>query len=176
MEGLQRRDARWLKLVRKGSYFTSYSSSDGSAWQLVGRQRLPLNSCLFYGVAAYSPDASRIITATFSEVRLSGFAVAPVQEVYPFDVSIEPSLAAFPNPCDGKRITVDIYSPVSGETMLRLIDGQGRLHWQRPVALIAGQNRELLTPGRLSPGMYFLTVGVEGQQLTEKLTVQPLKW
>ena len=76
-----------------------------------------------------------------------GFAVAPTEEVYPFDLSVEPRLTAFPNPCNGERFTVDIYSPVSGEKMLRLFDAQGRLHWQRPVALIAGQNRELLTPG-----------------------------
>lgn len=62
----------WVRLVRRGSLFTSYSSSDGQTWQLIGSatiRRMPTN--VLIGLAVTSNDNARLCTATLDNVTIS---------------------------------------------------------------------------------------------------------
>ncbi len=66
------RAPHWVRLVRRGNVFTSYRSSDGKTWQLVGTatiRRMPSN--VLIGLAVTSNDNARLCTATLDNVTVS---------------------------------------------------------------------------------------------------------
>jgi Bacterial Ig domain len=59
----------WVRLVREGSLFTAYQSTDGSTWTLVGADTLSyLPSMMYVGLAVTSSSNSATATATFTNV------------------------------------------------------------------------------------------------------------
>jgi N-acetylneuraminic acid mutarotase len=69
----------WLELVRNGSAFTGYSSTDGVNWTEVGSVVIPMFNNVQAGLAVTAHNNSKICTATFSNVKLnlSGAASSP---------------------------------------------------------------------------------------------------
>lgn len=65
----------WLKLVRKGSLFTAYQSSDGSTWTTVGSQTVSIGSSAYVGVAVTSHDASQRTTSLVTDVTVAEAAL-----------------------------------------------------------------------------------------------------
>jgi len=62
----------WVKLVRSGSTFTGYVSSDGVTWTSVGSDSLTMGSTVYIGLCDTSHNASLISGATFNEVSVNG--------------------------------------------------------------------------------------------------------
>jgi fibronectin type 3 domain-containing protein len=60
----------WLKLVRVGSTFTGYASSDGVNWTLVGSKSITMNATISVGMGVTSHKAGTLTTATFDNVSL----------------------------------------------------------------------------------------------------------
>jgi regulation of enolase protein 1 (concanavalin A-like superfamily) len=61
----------WVRLVRKGTLVTSYSSTDGATWTTIGSATLGLSSTAYVGLAVNSLDATARATAKFSNVRVT---------------------------------------------------------------------------------------------------------
>jgi hypothetical protein len=61
----------WLKLVRSGNTFTSYRSTDGVTWTLIGSQTITMGSTIYVGLAVSSHKAGTLATATFDNVSVS---------------------------------------------------------------------------------------------------------
>jgi hypothetical protein len=62
----------WVKLVRSGSTFTGYASSDGVNWVQVGSSQtitMPQNVCV--GLAIIRNGNTRLTTATFDNVSVT---------------------------------------------------------------------------------------------------------
>ena len=70
----------WLKVSRSGSSFSSYTSSDGVNWTLLGTsQTISMAQNVYVGLAVNSGTASALATATFDNVSVSSAsAPAPV--------------------------------------------------------------------------------------------------
>ncbi|HYF49202.1 MAG TPA: PKD domain-containing protein [Planctomycetota bacterium] len=62
---------QWLKLVRSGSTFSGYSSSDGVNWTLIGTDTVSMTSTVYVGLYATSISSS-LVTATLDNVSISG--------------------------------------------------------------------------------------------------------
>ena len=61
----------WLRLIRRGSTFTSYSSSTGSSWATIGSATISMSSTALVGIAVSSRDAAALATATLTNVTVS---------------------------------------------------------------------------------------------------------
>ena len=70
----------WVKLVRSGSSFSSYSSLDGITWTPFGTsQTINMGQTVYVGLAVSSGSTSTLATATFDSVSIdSTTAPAPV--------------------------------------------------------------------------------------------------
>jgi len=64
------RAPRWVKLTRSGDTFSSYESSDGLAWTLVGTDTIPMAPTVYVGLAVTSHTSSSSATCTFDSVAV----------------------------------------------------------------------------------------------------------
>jgi regulation of enolase protein 1 (concanavalin A-like superfamily) len=60
----------WVRLVRRGSVLTSYWSTNGSTWSMIGSQSFALGSTAYVGLAVSSHNATMRTHAQFSNVRV----------------------------------------------------------------------------------------------------------
>ena len=68
----------WLRLVRQGSQFTGYLSSNGTSWTSIGSATISMTSSVFVGLAVGSRVDSTLATATFTNVQVgTGSGTAP---------------------------------------------------------------------------------------------------
>jgi regulation of enolase protein 1 (concanavalin A-like superfamily) len=63
---------QWIKLVRIGNTFSTYISSNGSAWTLVGSSTVAMGATIDIGLAACSQNLSTTEDAIFKNVSVSG--------------------------------------------------------------------------------------------------------
>jgi galactose oxidase len=61
----------WLRLTRKGSVITAYSSSDGSTWVQVGAATVNATDPVTIGLFVCSHNAASLSTATFDNVTVT---------------------------------------------------------------------------------------------------------
>jgi len=62
----------WVKLVRSGSTFTGYVSSNGVNWTSVGSDSLTMGSTVYIGLCDTSHNAGLISGDTFNEISING--------------------------------------------------------------------------------------------------------
>ena len=70
----------WVKLVRKGSTVTAYSSSNGSTWSTIGSQTVALGAAAYVGIATTSHNTSSSTTATVSQVTVNPLSLPAPQQ------------------------------------------------------------------------------------------------
>jgi protocatechuate 3,4-dioxygenase beta subunit len=58
----------WVKVVRSGSTFTGYYSSDGVAWTSMGSVTISMGSNVYLGLGVTSKKSGTLCTATFNNV------------------------------------------------------------------------------------------------------------
>ncbi len=61
---------QWLKLVRSGSIFVGYYSSDGANWNTAGYAWFSMPTTLDAGLAVCSGNTSTLTTASFDDLLL----------------------------------------------------------------------------------------------------------
>jgi len=64
----------WVRLVRSGNAFTSYSSTDGVTWTRLAGTNVTMNLVAKAGLAVTAHDNTQLNTATFDDVSLSPIA------------------------------------------------------------------------------------------------------
>lgn len=62
----------WVRLLRSGSTFTAYASSDGVTWTLVGTDTIPMAASVYIGLVLTSHANTVLDTAMVSSVSGSG--------------------------------------------------------------------------------------------------------
>ena len=62
----------WVKLVRSGTTFTAYRSSDGVNWQSVGSETISMSSNVWVGLVLTNQSTSASCTATFDNLSAPG--------------------------------------------------------------------------------------------------------
>jgi len=61
----------WIRVVRNGSTFTGYFSSDGVNWTQQGTVSISMASNVYIGLAVSSRNNSQLCTATFDNVSVT---------------------------------------------------------------------------------------------------------
>jgi hypothetical protein len=62
----------WVKLVRSGSTFSGYASSDGVNWVQVGSsQTISMAQNVYMGLAVSANNNSAVVTATLDSVSVN---------------------------------------------------------------------------------------------------------
>ncbi len=68
----------WLKIVRKGSTFTGYSSSDGITWTQIGSTTINMGADVYIGLAGGGQSFGQLATSTFDNVSFVPSVAATV--------------------------------------------------------------------------------------------------
>lgn len=163
---------QWLRLVRNGSTFIGYVSSNGVNWQQVMVANLALPSCVQVGLFVQGINVNSTATAVFSDVNimplpLAASAVADGERL--FDTPLEFSL--FPNPTQndlnvklgeeflGKQVTLQVSNQLGQTVMVRKIASVENLI-------------ETISVNQLPHGVYIMTVRTDDHHsLTKKFIV-----
>jgi hypothetical protein len=109
----------WVKLVRSGSQFSAYRSSDGVNWTLIGSKSISMASSAYVGLAVGSKTTS-LSTATFDNVSTGAAAAALAVPASLYVIS--PSTSSTFS--DLSRSTLDVWedfspiAPAKSETLL----------------------------------------------------------
>jgi len=64
----------WVKIVRSGSTFSGYSSTDGVTWTLVGSTNITMATAATAGLAVCAHDNTQLNTSTFDSVSMATYA------------------------------------------------------------------------------------------------------
>jgi regulation of enolase protein 1 (concanavalin A-like superfamily) len=115
----------WIRLVRAGSLFTSYRSSDGQTWTKIGSATIVMSAAVYVGIAITSHRVDLPTTAIVDALRITP-AQPPanrppaVSLISPVDGSAYRApanfiLAALASDADGQVSAVEFYS---GSTLL----------------------------------------------------------
>jgi len=67
----------WVKLVRSGTTFTGYRSSDGVTWTQQGTATFTMATTAYIGLAVTSHNTSTVCAATFDNVTAPGWPLLP---------------------------------------------------------------------------------------------------
>lgn len=73
----------WVRLVRAGSTFTAYYSSNGTSWTQIATETISMSTSVYVGLAVTSHNDGVLCTATFDNVSLpanvavTGVSVSP---------------------------------------------------------------------------------------------------
>ena len=62
----------WVELVRSGSTFTGYVSTNGSAWTQVGTASIAMNASIYVGLFVTSNNTAENAEATFDNISING--------------------------------------------------------------------------------------------------------
>jgi hypothetical protein len=88
--------------------------------------------------------------------------------------SVDPiqSYSLYPNPLSGSELNVTFNSNTSSQALLQLMDVRGIVLISENVLTNVGKNHYTLDTYSLKPGLYFVTVTVDGFTMRLKLMVQ----
>ncbi|SEW51488.1 galactose-binding domain-containing protein [Chitinophaga arvensicola] len=126
------------------------------------------------------------VPLSLAEVQVMGnFPVAPLQARTAAAVenttAFEPasvkdgkvlSCNVYPNPLTGTELTVSLSAPAAVQTTLKIYDLKGReMLTKSGVSLRKGNNSIRVQTGELTPGIYFLHIGVRGSNVVKKFVV-----
>ena len=70
----------WVRLVRKGTTVTAYSSPNGTTWTTVSSKTIGLGATAYVGIATTSHNASASTTATVSQVSINPLSLPAPQQ------------------------------------------------------------------------------------------------
>ena len=115
----------WLKLARRGSTVTAFTSANGTSWTTIGQVTLALPSTFYVGLAVTSRDVASLSTAAFDSVTIQPVSQTGNQPPAinltspaigaPFTAPATIALAATASDVDGTIARVDFYA---GATLL----------------------------------------------------------
>jgi len=116
----------WLRLVRSGSNFTGYTSTDGSNWIFAFSATVSMTGCIYAGLFAESINNTVTTTAVFDNVTVTG-AIAPlVAPENPAATVAVPDFEVYPNPTTGE-VTINLKAYANRAVRLEVYDAQGKV-------------------------------------------------
>jgi hypothetical protein len=171
---------KWLRLSREGNTFRGYLSQNGSSWQLVFQVNVPMNQCMFVGLAAHSYVDGASIAGTFSNVSIMGgvvplvgnseTAVLETPAVHQLEMGIEPNLQDLqvrPNPAFD-RLEVVLPHTTEDQVFIRIHDINGKQLFADRVDRYDNIVTLDLDGMNLSPGVYLISVNNGSEVVTRR--------
>ena len=167
----------WVRLVRSGSSFTAYQSSDGTNWTQVGTtQSISMTSSVYVGLAVSSVNDGVLCTATFDNVLVEcteGLKAATFQDAVKIDSEVETDyrLICYPNPFNQTtNIQFDILPSDQGKIVeLKVYDKLGRLvSTLVKDNLSSGLHEIEFNASGLSGGLYIFRLQIGDRAITQR--------
>lgn len=167
-----RSGVKWLKIVRAGSKFKTYTSTNGSYWRLSHTITYSnFADCIQVGLITYSKQANDPVTAVFEQVKVNGdspsaleqITTNPVQDLQSTntqqlrtDLGAEMDLSVAPNPFS-IQTQIEFTLPTVSDVTLEIYNLHGqRVHSLENARLDAGTHR-YQWEGQSSEGKYLPT-------------------
>lgn len=159
----------WLRITRTGNQFVMSVSPNGTAWYPAGAQNIAMTSCIEIGLVVTNYTANSTVTATFSNVTVTGNMFArptiPTQE----DILAIADFSIMPNPTNGV-VEIDLTSYNQRKVKLDMYNLQGKL--LRSTNIEAAKGREEVDLTTFANGMYLIRVSAEGlPDVTKRVVV-----
>jgi len=85
----------WVRLVRTGSSFQAFESTDGASWASIGVETVPMTDPVYVGLAVTSTNVSSSTTAVFDNVTITQPGAPPNQ----------PPVVTLTSPASGAQYT-----------------------------------------------------------------------
>lgn len=149
----------WLRLVRNGSNFIGYTSSNGTSWSFAFSATIPMAGCVYAGLFAESINVNVITTAVFGNVSITGGAPTLATDINAI-VTAAPELKVYPNPTSGE-ITLDLSAYPARNLRIELYNIQGKV-LQIVEKDNAETNTESFNLSAYGAGIYLIRVQSEG--------------
>ena len=171
----------WLRLVRNGNYFQGYISQNGTNWQFVMNNYVPMSSCIYIGLVSTNYNQfNSSSTAMFDNVHFSNAPlIAPEEagDIAQVDVemtSTSDNFEVYPNPTSGE-VTIEMNPTLEGEVEVVIMNNVGQT--VKNLRLIPAENaREEVSLEGLPSGMYFFDMIDEmGNRQTKKVVLNASK-
>jgi regulation of enolase protein 1 (concanavalin A-like superfamily) len=93
--GQQVAEPIWVRLVRLGTRFTAYRSTDGNTWTATGSTTLTMASSVYVGIAVTSRDVSASAEATLTNLTLATGVEEPLTTWQSSDIGSPAIAGAF---------------------------------------------------------------------------------
>ncbi len=116
----------WLRLVRTGGTITAYKSIDGTTWTSIGTPLSPaMSSTVYIGLAVTSHNNGLLSTATFDNLKGSGFGAPAPAVLAGGDLTLDAGMTA---PLSGT-------APNSSSVLWQKVTGPGTITFASPSSL-----------------------------------------
>jgi len=181
-----RSGVNWLRIVRSGNQFKTYTSTNGSFWRLAHRITFPsFAECIQVGIYVYSKSSSQPISAVFDQVEIirsdsnplatgtSEFSTLSIlKEKVPSDVT----LTAAPNPFSIEtKITFTLEEQAATHLNIFNLQGQRIKSW--PLGELDKGEYQQVWDGTangkaLAAGLYFIQVQHGDKSITKRVILQ----
>jgi hypothetical protein len=86
----------WVRLVRSGSKFTAYKSTDGNHWTQIGTRTISMTGSVLIGLAVTAHNAAALNASAFDHVRITGAASTTRAVTVSGSASTSPATASAP--------------------------------------------------------------------------------
>ncbi len=151
----------WVRLVRSGNTFTSYVSSNGTSWTVVGTPvAVPMSSSVYVGLAFTSHASNALGTATFASVQVIGGGTSGASLMSETLVSHDDEdVTVFPNPNDGDILYVRTNRRSGNIRTIQITNGLGQVVTEKLVDETSQpQDTQEVGIGGVAQGFYFVRV------------------
>ncbi|MBI3518695.1 MAG: T9SS type A sorting domain-containing protein [Bacteroidetes bacterium] len=112
-----------------------------------------------------------VATGKSQNLYIDNINISGTVGLHEFENSL--SLAIYPNPTSSSS-SIEFISPYNSKVDILVYDVMGRMVEQGSVAGSAGVESKYTvnTSSQLKPGIYFITIGIEGRKVTKKLIIE----
>ncbi len=156
----------WLRLVRNGSVFTGYTSTNGTTWDFAFSATISMAGCIYAGVFAESINTNVTTTATFDNVQIIGGTSSLIQTSQTTAAPSTFSPQVYPNPTTGE-VNVDLSAYANPVGSVKVFDAYGKLVLQNQ---LDGSPMFRINLNS-DDGVYFLSIEIEGEAPVTKRVV-----
>lgn len=164
--------ASWLQIVRNGSYFYGYTSTNGINWQPAFAAVIPMTACVYVGLFTESQNVNTTVTAQFDQVSITNGGAALAALPDPPDIAIQPddiSMELYPNPATSE-VNVVVPNLKAPSCTLRLFNGLGQVVFQQEYRVEGGLYERLDLTG-FQRGVYWVELGLDDNSYRSKLII-----
>ncbi|MBX2877234.1 MAG: HYR domain-containing protein [Saprospiraceae bacterium] len=187
-----RSNVEWLKIVRKGTKFKTYTSTNGTYWRLSHTINFPnFEDCIYAGLVLYSKSSDAPATAVIKHVKVMGdayssLAVSPDATPAAIEnvgetalgkgLQADLKLSVAPNPF-AEQTQIEFTLPTASDVTLEIYNLHGqRVQSVENARLDAGNHRyqwdgQSSRGENLPTGIYLLRLRVDKKWITTKVSL-----
>jgi len=156
----------WLRLVRTGSSFVGYSSTDGTNWHFAFSATVSMTGCVYVGLFSESINGTVTNTATFDNVSITGTPPTLAGDFNPLPIAESgDQVQVYPNPTTGElNIDLDAYPNEQG--LIQVFNTLGGLVTQDRFLADAGTHRMYIDG---SAGIYTIVIQLSDRRIVRRV-------